>query len=38
MEGRNEFALAIWRKAKPYVLSACGGAMIGFLLGALVWA
>jgi hypothetical protein len=38
MEGRIEFALAVWRKAQPYMLSACGGAVIGFLLGALVWA
>lgn len=38
MEGRIELVVAVWRKAKPYILAAAGGAVIGFLLGSLVLA
>ena len=38
MEGRIEFALTVWRKAKPFIAAAAGGAVVGFVLCALVWA
>jgi len=38
MEGRIELALAIWRSVWPYAPASAGGALIGVLAFALVWA